>query len=89
MKKFLIGLVIIAVLATGGYYAYTTFFSKEDTPKQETRKTTIKKQKNQKNLEKRSKPVIIAILATGWPSHQKLRAKQMFSCCIQQPMLKK
>lgn len=45
MKKFLIGLVIIAVLGTGGYYVYTTFFSKEDTPKQETRKTTIKKAK--------------------------------------------
>lgn len=46
MKKFLIGLIIIAVLGAGGYYAYTTFFSKEDTTTtQETRNTTVKKPK--------------------------------------------
>lgn len=45
MKKFIIGLLVVAVLGVGGYYAYTTFFTSEEAPKQETRKTTIKKAK--------------------------------------------
>lgn len=42
MKKIIIGLLVILVGA-GGYYAYTTM-NKEDSTKQETRKTTIKKE---------------------------------------------
>ena len=45
MKKFIIGLLVVAVLGVGGYYAYTTFFTSEEAPKQEARKTTIKKAK--------------------------------------------
>lgn len=45
MKKFIIGIAALLVLGTGGYYAYTTFFTNEEAPKQETRKTTIKKVK--------------------------------------------
>ncbi len=44
MKKFIIGLLLVIVLGVGGYYAYTTM-TKEETPKQETRKTTIKQPK--------------------------------------------
>jgi hypothetical protein len=35
MKKFIIGLLVVAVLGVGGYYAYTTFFTSEEAPKQE------------------------------------------------------
>ena len=50
MKKFIIGLLVVAVLGVGGYYAYTTFFTSEEAPKQETRKTTIKKAKEPSKL---------------------------------------
>lgn len=41
MKKFLIGLLVVVVLGAGGYYAYTTM-NKNEEPKEETRKTSIK-----------------------------------------------
>ncbi|MGO3728137.1 MAG: DUF3089 domain-containing protein [Enterococcus viikkiensis] len=50
MKKFLIGLLVVAVLGAGGYYAYTTM-NKNEEPKQETRKTSIKVKEPEKSGE--------------------------------------
>lgn len=52
MKKFIIGILVVAVLGVGGYYAYTTFFTSDEAPKQETRKTTIKEEKKAKEPKK-------------------------------------
>ncbi|MGM0302712.1 hypothetical protein IGI66_002334 [Enterococcus sp. AZ048] len=49
MKKLIIGLLVVFVLGAGGYYAYTTFSGNEEaSPKQETRKASIKAKEPEK-----------------------------------------
>ncbi|MDU5333151.1 DUF3089 domain-containing protein [Enterococcus sp.] len=52
MKKFIIGILVVAVLGVGGYYAYTTFFTSDEAPKQETSKSTTKEEKKVKEPKK-------------------------------------
>ena len=89
MKKFIIGLLVVAVLGVGGYYAIRLSLLAKKHQSKKLGKQRSKKQKNQKKPAKPSKPATIAMLIIGWQSQQKSRAKRMSLCCIQRLTHKK